>query len=206
MKIQTIKLEKIKPYENNPRNNDSAVDKIVESIKEFGFQNPIILDKNYTIIAGHTRYKAAQKLNLDEVPCIVDDTLTDEKVKAYRIADNKLAELSSWNYDSLKLELQGLNDADFNIDCLGFSDFELNNILQSFDYDRSDMDPTDEDDTDEIDLKNFDRAITGTFKTISFACKDEDEERWLADKFGLTFPLRCSYAVAKVRGTEEEGE
>lgn len=197
MKIQNLTLDKIKPYENNPRHNDMAVEKIAESIKKFGFQNPIILDKNNVIIAGHTRYKAAQKLGLKEVPCIVDDTLSEEQVKAYRIADNKLAELSTWNYETLKLELQDLSDLEFDLGTLGFSDFELNNILQAYDYGDDDM--QEDDSVESVDLKNFEGAITGTFKTVSFACKNEEDERWLAEKMGLQYPLKCGYVVEKLK-------
>lgn len=94
MQIISKKIEEIKEYENNPRNNDNAVEYVARSIKDFGFKIPIIVDKNNVIVAGHTRYKAAKELNLTEVPCIVADDLTDEQIKAFRLVDNKSAELA----------------------------------------------------------------------------------------------------------------
>lgn len=102
-------LKDIREYENNPRFNDEAVDKVINSIKEFGFKVPIVVDKSKVIIAGHTRYKASKKLGLEKVPVIIADDLTEEQVKAFRLADNKVAEFSYWNDDLLKLELDGLN-------------------------------------------------------------------------------------------------
>lgn len=113
-KIQVMSVKDIKPYENNPRRNDMAVDAVAESIKEFGFKNPIIIDRNGTIVAGHTRYKAAKKLKLKEVPCICVDDLTDEQVNAYRLADNKTSELSEWDDDLLGKELEQIHDIDMS--------------------------------------------------------------------------------------------
>lgn len=87
MKIQNIPISDIKPYEKNPRNNDSAVDAVARSIKEFGFQQPLVLDKNNVIVCGHTRYKASQKLGLKEVPCVIAENLTPKQIKAYRLAE-----------------------------------------------------------------------------------------------------------------------
>ena len=89
MQIIIKGISEIKPYENNPRNNDSAVDAVAASIREFGWQQPIVVDKDGVIIAGHTRYKGARKLGLTEVPVVVAENLTDEQVMAYRLADNK---------------------------------------------------------------------------------------------------------------------
>ena len=105
MNVIEIELSKIKPYEKNPRKNDHAVDGVAESIKQFGFQQPIVVDKNNVIVVGHTRYKAAQKLGMTTVPCVRADQLTKEQVKAYRIADNKLNELATWDFELLGEEL-----------------------------------------------------------------------------------------------------
>ena len=123
-------LDEIKEYENNPRQNDEAVEYVANSIKEFGFRNPIILDKDNVIIAGHTRYKASQWLKLKEVPCIYASDLTEEQVKAFRIADNKLNEYAKWDEDLLKEELEeleNLDELDFALSDLGidFDDFDL---------------------------------------------------------------------------------
>lgn len=106
------KLNEIKPYEKNPRKNDEAVKYVAASIKEFGFKQPIVIDRDGVIVAGHTRFKAAKKLNLKAVPCIVADDLSDEQIKAYRLADNKVAEKAEWDYDLLPEELNGITDFD----------------------------------------------------------------------------------------------
>lgn len=106
MDILNLGLEEIKPYEKNPRNNDNAVDAVAASIREFGFKVPIIIDKDNIIVAGHTRYKAAKKLGLKTVPCIKADDLTDEQVKAFRLADNKVAEQAEWDFELLNEELE----------------------------------------------------------------------------------------------------
>lgn len=112
MNIQMLKLSDIKPYENNPRKNNEAVKYVAQSIKEFGFKVPIVIDKNNVIIAGHTRYKAAKRLKMKEVPTIIADDLTDEQVKAFRLADNKVAEKAEWDFDLLPLEINNIVNID----------------------------------------------------------------------------------------------
>ena len=114
MQIYDKRLDEIKPYENNPRHNDNAVDAVANSIREFGFKVPIVVDSEGVIVAGHTRYKAAQKLGLQTVPCIVADDLTDEQVKAFRLADNKVGELATWDLDALKVELDNIGEIDLS--------------------------------------------------------------------------------------------
>ena len=114
MQIIDKKIGEIKPYEKNPRKNDNAVDAVASSISQFGFKNPIVIDGNNVIICGHTRYKAAKKLGLDVVPCVVADDLTDEQIKAYRLADNKVSELAEWDIDLLSEELDGIFDIDMS--------------------------------------------------------------------------------------------
>lgn len=108
------------PYANNPRNNDIAVEPLKNSIKEFGFKVPIIVDKDGEIVAGHTRLKAAKELKLEEVPCIIADDLTPEQVKAFRLADNKVGELAEWDFDLLDLELEELENVNFDMEGFGF--------------------------------------------------------------------------------------
>lgn len=129
MKIQELKLTDLKLYENNPRKNDKAVEYVANSIKEFGFKNPIIIDKNNVIVCGHTRYLAAKKLNLKTVPCISANELTDKQIKAFRIADNKTQERSTWDNDLLKDELFDLKELGVDLEELGFLDFELDGIF-----------------------------------------------------------------------------
>lgn len=116
MQIVYKKIGELKPYKNNPRKNDGAVDAVAQSIKEFGFKVPIVIDKDGEIVAGHTRLKAAVKLGLEEVPCIVADDLTPEQVRAFRLVDNKTAELSEWDMELLVGELEDLDLSEFNLD------------------------------------------------------------------------------------------
>lgn len=114
MNIIEMSIAEVKPYEKNPRKNDQSVDKVANSIKEFGFKVPIVVDKNNIIVCGHTRYKAAKKLGLSVVPCVVADDLTEEQIKAYRLADNKVGEDSLWDMDLLSEELGDILDLDMS--------------------------------------------------------------------------------------------
>lgn len=114
MNIVEKRIEELKEYENNPRHNDGAVDAVAESIKQFGFKVPIVIDTDGVIIAGHTRRKAAEKLGLKTVPCIVADDLTPEQIKAFRLADNKTGELASWDFEKLEEELAALSEVDMS--------------------------------------------------------------------------------------------
>jgi DNA modification methylase len=129
MKIELRKLSEIKPYPGNPRHNDDAVEAVAASIREFGFRQPIVVDVDGVIICGHTRYKAALKLGLDKVPVHVAKDLTPEQVKALRIADNKTADLSDWNYDLLPIELSELQGMNYDLGLLGFDQDELAQLL-----------------------------------------------------------------------------
>ncbi len=129
MKIEHRKLADVQPYERNPHINDQAVDAVAESIREFGFRQPIVVDPEGVIIVGHTRYKAAQKLGLEKVPVHVARGLTPEQIKAYRIADNKTADLAEWDYDLLPLELGELQEADYDLGLLGFDQDDLAKLL-----------------------------------------------------------------------------
>ena len=118
------------PYVSNPRNNtDEAVERVAASIREFGFRSPIIVDKENTIICGHTRFYAAKKLNLDTVPIIKADDLTPAQIKAYRIADNKVAEYSTWDNELLTIELEKLQELDFDLELTGFDEWEFDELL-----------------------------------------------------------------------------
>lgn len=124
MNIVNFKIEDLIPYENNPRINDDAVEYVKNSIKEFGFKVPIVIDKNNVIVAGHTRYKACKELGINEIPCIVADDLTDEQVKAFRLADNKVSEKSQWDLSKLDEELGSILDIDMSM-------FDFNPILEA---------------------------------------------------------------------------
>jgi len=131
MIIEVWSLDRVKPYPNNPRVNDDAVDAVAASIREFGFRQPIVVDNDGVIICGHTRFKAAQKLGLNEAPVTVAKDLSPEQIKAYRIADNKTAELADWNYDLLPIELGDLQTNGFDLSLLGFEDDELLKLLKT---------------------------------------------------------------------------
>ena len=139
MNIINIELKKIKQYEKNPRKNDEAVGPVAESIKEFGFKSPIIVDKDNVIVAGHTRYKAAKRLKLKEVPCIVADDLTEEQIKAFRLADNKVGEIAEWDFDLLNMELESIS---FDMSSFGFN--ILNEEEREIVEDDFDIEPSEE--------------------------------------------------------------
>jgi len=127
--VEMRKLAEIRPYENNPRLNDDAVDVVAASIREFGFRQPIVVDTDGVIIVGHTRWKAAKKLGLEYVPVHVATELTPAQIKAYRLADNKSASIAEWDMELLPLELEGLKEMEFDLGLLGFSPEELAEIL-----------------------------------------------------------------------------
>jgi DNA modification methylase len=131
MNIEMRPIASIRPYDNNPRLNDAAVDAVAASIKEFGFRQPIVVDENGVIIVGHTRYKAALKLGLTEVPVHVAVGLSPAQARAYRIADNQTATIATWDDDKLPLELAALQEMGYNLDLTGFSADDLLRLLDS---------------------------------------------------------------------------
>ena len=138
--IKKVKVSDLIPYVNNSRtHSDEQVLQIAASIKEFGFLNPVIIDADNGIIAGHGRVMAAKKLGLDEVPCIDASHLSEAQKKAYIIADNKLALNAGWDDEILRIEFDALKELDFDIDLLGFDDSEINNIFGIIDDDESEQ-------------------------------------------------------------------
>lgn len=138
--IQYCNPEELIPYEKNPRDNRAALDAIELSIEEYGFTNPILVNEEKVILAGHTRREAAILAGLEKVPYIVVDGLTEAQQKAYRLADNKLSELSIWDEDLLKEELEDLLDEDYDISLAGFSDVDLTDLLKD-EEDLEDIEP-----------------------------------------------------------------
>ena len=114
MELVTLRLDQLKPYKNNPRYNDEAVDAVEESIEQTEYITPIVVDENYEILAGHTRHKALYNLGYDEVECIVVRGLTDEQKRKFRLLDNKTAEIAEWDLEKLMDELDGLDFGDFD--------------------------------------------------------------------------------------------
>jgi len=138
--IEQWDIDRIKPYEKNPRRNDKAVQAVADSIREFGFRQPIVVDGDGVIVVGHTRYKAALKLGLKTVPVHVAADLTPQQARAYRLADNRTAENAEWDVDLLPIELGELRDEGFDLKLVGFSDKELAEYLREFDTDLDDGD------------------------------------------------------------------
>lgn len=139
MEIVNKKIEDLIPYENNPRNNDNAIEYVKNSIKKFGFKVPLVIDKNNVIVTGHTRYKASKELGLKEVPCIIADDLTDKQIQAFRIADNKTNDMAEWNDDLLAIELKDVL-ADIDMTDFGFGDFELSMLMDDMEPEKYDDD------------------------------------------------------------------
>lgn len=115
-KLSTMRMEDIRPYPNNPRRNDGAVDTVAESIRQCGYVAPIIVDEDGVILAGHTRYKALQKLGYKNADVLVKSGMTEEQKKKYRLLDNKTGELAEWDYDLLEMELDGLDFGSLDLD------------------------------------------------------------------------------------------
>tara|TARA_Y100001970_G_scaffold68283_1_gene86978 strand:- start:16872 stop:18011 length:1140 start_codon:yes stop_codon:yes gene_type:complete len=129
MKIENLNIEKIKPYEKNPRKNKKAIEKVAKSIDEYGFRQPIVVDEDMIILAGHTRLEAAKKLNLKEVPIHIADGLSEAQKKGFRIMDNRSAQEAEWDMDLLKLELTDLHDLSFDLSLTGLNNDELAGLL-----------------------------------------------------------------------------
>jgi ParB-like chromosome segregation protein Spo0J len=157
MEVRDLSLDTIIPYARNPRKNDGAVDKVAASIKEFGWRSPIVVDEEMVILAGHTRYKAAKKLGLTEAPVHIAEGLTEAQKKAYRIADNRVAEEAEWDSDLLKIELEDLGD--FNLELTGY---DLNELAKLFD-------------SEEIDQELKEESYSEVFNVI-VECGDEVEQ------------------------------
>ena len=154
LKIEYININEIKPYENNPRHNEKAVDYVVDSIKNFGFKVPVIIDENNVLITGHTRVEAAKKLGIKEIPTIKASDLTEQQVKAFRIADNKVSDYSIW--DNKKL-LQELEDLNFEI----FTGFEKSELFEDIKF----LETLDEDDNSVLEDNNAGVVFNIQFKT-----------------------------------------
>jgi DNA modification methylase len=181
MQVELRNIESIRPYEQNPRLNDAAVEAVAKSLKEFGFRQPIVVDADGVIICGHTRYKAAQRLGLAQVPVHVATDLSPAQVKAYRVADNQTATLAEWNYDLLPLELKDLQGMNFDLSLLGFSETDLGALLAP----PGNEGLTDPDDVpappDEAITKPGDLWILGNHRLLcGDSSKAEDVDRLLA--------------------------
>ncbi len=144
MKVEQIKIEEILPYDQNPRDNSAAVEKVADSIKEFGWQQPIVVDEEKIILAGHTRHLAALSMGVKEVPVLIAKGLTEAQKKAYRIVDNKTSELAEWDKELLKSEFLSLQELDFDLNLTGFDLDEIAKMsgedLMQFDEELDEID------------------------------------------------------------------
>ncbi|MGL5460781.1 MAG: ParB N-terminal domain-containing protein [Cetobacterium sp.] len=132
IKIIEMNIEDLKPYNNNPRYNTKAIEEVANSIREFGFKNPIIVDSDNVIICGHTRLEASKLLGLEVVPVVVANDLSEAQVRAFRIADNKVSEHSEWDYTKIFEEIELLKSEDYDIELTGFKESELEELLEEW--------------------------------------------------------------------------
>jgi len=174
MNIQEIEIDKLIPYHNNPRKNQD-IDKVASSINEYGFQQPIVVDKKMVVIVGHTRLLGAQKLGLKKVPVLIAH-LSEAKAKAYRIADNRVSEDAGWDYDLLKLEIDALKEINFNIDELGFEEQELETIIFQSDHNSRNWLDTEE---HWQDMPSFEHSDQSPFRSLTVNFVNQDA----VDKF-----------------------
>lgn len=173
LQLKYIPIDEIKPYENNPRENDRAVPYVAESIKEFGFKNPVILSKDNVIVAGHTRIKAAKELGIEEIPCVYADDLTEEQIKAYRLADNKVSEIAEWNFGKLEEELA---DLEIDMSQFGWNEFELDML------EKGDITPAEYDEDISEYTENEEQYLTKKRVLITY---DEEMESQLCEFLGV---------------------
>lgn len=156
MQVLNKSILDLKPYKKNPRNNDGAVEIVAKSIQSFGFKVPLVIDKNNVIVAGHTRYKAAMQLDLKEVPCIIADDLNEEEIKAFRIADNRVAEAAQWDNALLLDELDELKNMDFDIEITGFNLMDIEKMrLGAYDFNDGNDYDYDNDDGNDVGIIQY---------------------------------------------------
>jgi len=203
--IVYLPIDEIREYENNPRDNDGEpVEAVVESLKNYGWRRPLIIDKDKVLIAGHTRIKAARILGHKEVPCVLADDLSKAEANAYRLEDNRTQEDSQWDTEALAKEFETLRNNGFDLSKTGFDAFEIGGIdmseagfeagtedydtpeTESGEYVPDEEEPEDSEDTDEEYV-------------VIIACKDEDEEKVVAETIGETGELKRRYTVAQIR-------
>lgn len=177
MQIEMIKPNELIEYENNPRDNEDSVEYVANSIKEFGFKIPILVDENNVIIAGHTRKKASLELGLETVPVIRVADLSDDQIKAFRLADNKVAEFSQWNDEMLNVEMELIGDS-LEMQNFGFDNLEMLDIDQNYSEgfeDDEEAYESEEDDEAEEDEAPKERGYSITYE-IAFANEEEQEQ------------------------------
>lgn len=157
--VEYLSLDELTPYHNNPRDNEDTVPELAHLIEEYGFTSPILADKERVIIAGHTRYLAARRLRMAKVPVIILD-LPPEKAKAYRIADNKVSEKSTWNTERLREEFRELEEMIEDLTITGFSEKELGKLFAE---------------VEEIEAEEIDEVVDGTSFAVLIPCDSEEQ-------------------------------
>lgn len=196
MEIINKKIEELKPYENNPRNNENAIDYVANSIKEFGFKVPLVIDKDGVIVTGHTRYQACKKLGINEIPCIIADDLTDTQIKAFRIADNKTNDMAEWNDDLLSVELKEVLD-EIDMTDFGFGDFELSMLTE-------DMEPDGYDDDIIKEYSSGSEEFLAN-KRVIITYKTEEQTEFLKKLFNeQNEELKVVYSAEEIMGMKDE--
>lgn len=176
MNIIEIPVSKLQPYDRNARYNENAVPKVAESIKQFGFKNPIIVDKDMVVICGHTRLLASKQLGLKKVPCIIADDLSEEQVNAFRLVDNKTSEYASWNYELLQAELDDLD--------IDLSDFQFPDLTYEDSVTADELESMLDDDTDPTDYGNKGKTEPQPIEhkeeyKVEITCKNQTEQESL---------------------------
>lgn len=174
MNIIEIPVNQLKPYKKNARFNENAIPKVAESTKQFGFKNPIIVDKNMVVIAGHTRLEAAKLLGLKKVPCIIADDLTPKQVKAFRLVDNRTSEFASWDYNLLQSELETL---DYDLSDFEFPELTVEDMIPS-----EELESILDDNTDPTDYGKETEPLPVERKDeykVEITCKNQTEQESL---------------------------
>jgi|TARA_R110000744_G_scaffold139792_2_gene250947 ParB-like chromosome segregation protein Spo0J len=175
MKVEQIKIEEILPYDQNPRDNSAAVEKVADSIKEFGWQQPIVVDEEKIILAGHTRHLAALSMGVKEVPVLIAKGLTEAQKKAYRIVDNKTSELAEWDKELLKSEFLALQELDFDLNLTGFDLDEIAKLsgedLMQFDEELDEIDNS-------LEFNDLDGANANHVKSLMLYLDTETEPKF----------------------------
>lgn len=210
-KIEYIPISEIREYENNPRDNDRAVDAVAKSIQRFGVRSPAIVDKDNVLIAGHTRIKAAKQLGMTEFPCVRAGDLTKAQAKALRLADNRIQEDSTWDVEFLRDEFKTLAASGFDVGETGFTSFEIDGINLPDDYTAED-EPEEYYDTPEMESGEYDygddfdddddtvETGTGSKYFVCILCLKGDEGIDEAKELlGETGPLKGRYTVTQIR-------
>jgi len=199
LKIVYLPIEKIKPYKDNPRDNSKAIKKVAKSINDNGFRQPLVLDKNNVIITGHTRFEAAKTLGLEKLPCIIAADMSKEKVKAYRIADNKVAEYSTWNDSLLASEMEALKELGFDLDETGFSEVEIMELTE-------DIIPEKYDSSEFKEYEN--KAAEDILKAhnVIISCMTEKDKKWLMKLIHEDKHLKRRYTVKELKKLRKEAK